>query len=398
MRIITASLLVACCLPGFAHAQAPTPAKCGQLEIVNKIQMVRGSNYDLVPVSINGAQKDLIFDTGSLYTTVSPRLVRDLHLPTAYGSKMTDLSGRVSYQVATIKEFIAGKMRGTSLLFQIDPNNSEDGAFALDRWQGVDLDVDYGTDTLNMFSQNHCPGAVQYWSAPAVAIIPISMDGNHVIVPVMLDGHEEQAVIDTGAYNTILDQPEAESAFHPTPGDKDTPDIGELNQVVSSRAFSHVFKNLSFGDVAVNNPKITILQHSPGVHIPMTAWRDNSPLQKEKLLIGMDVLRKLHVYFAFGEKKMYISAASVPTPEYLAQATEQAKALEKAHHDANMAAIDAVSTDNLKIRYERFAEARIDELVRQLASHPDDPNALASLCFAKATLKKDLDTALGACD
>jgi hypothetical protein len=300
--------------------------------------------------------------------------------------------------VATVREFMAGKMRGTSLLLQIDSDSSDDGAFALDRWQGVDLDVDFGTDTLNMFSQDHCPGAVQYWTAPAVAIIPITMDGNHVIVPVTLDGNEEQAVIDTGAFSTILDQPEAESAFHLTPGDSDTPDIGELNHVASARAFSHQFKSLSFGDVAVNNPKITILQHSPGVHVPMTAWRDDSPLRKEKLLIGMDVLRKLHVYFAFGEKKMYISAASVPTPEYLAQATEQFKALMKTHYDAGVATIDAMPADRLKIRYENSAEARIDDLTKQLISHPDDPSALGSLCFTKATLNKDLDAALRACD
>jgi hypothetical protein len=29
-----------------------------------------------------------------------------------------------------------------------------------------------------------------------------------------------------------------------------------------------------------------------------------------ELLLGMNVMRKLHIYFAFAERKMYISAAS----------------------------------------------------------------------------------------
>ena len=30
------------------------------------------------------------------------------------------------------------------------------------------------------------------------------------------------------------------------------------------------------------------------------------------MIIGMDVLRKLHMYIAFGERKLYVSPASAP--------------------------------------------------------------------------------------
>lgn len=298
---------------------AQAQEKCGQLEIVNKIQMVRSRYTDLVPVGINGVQKYFIFATGGYFTSVAPGVAKDLSLPVEIGTSTIDLRGRSSHNVATVRDFIAGKMRGSNLTLQVEASSLNDGIFALDRWQGVDLDVDFGTDTLNMFSQDHCPGAVQYWTAPAIAVIPISMDGNHVIVPVTLDGHVEQAIIDTGAANTALEQPEAQKVFGITPGDSNTPDTGALGGDSSLRVYTHSFKNLTFGDFAVNDPKIAIVPNTPGYHIPGTAWRDNSPLRKEKMLIGMDVLRKLHVYFAFGEKKMYISQASAPTQEYLAQ-------------------------------------------------------------------------------
>ena len=206
--------------------------------------------------------------------------------------------------------------------------------------------MDFGTDTLNMFSQNHCPGAVQYWTAPAIAVIPITMDGNHVTVPVTLDGHQEMAIIDTGSITTTLDEPEEESLFHLTLGGSDTPKSTDLNGNTSLKTYTHVFTNLSFGDVAVSNPKVTILPPLPNKF----GGRALAP-EQQKMLVGMDVLRKLHVYFAFGEKKMYVSQASVPTPDYLAQQVPLALAAIRLTQKTNAAAaVDALNSQFILIQ------------------------------------------------
>jgi hypothetical protein len=362
---------LAALLPTAAWAQ---DAKCGQLEIVNRIQMIPVGNRDLVPVTIDGAKRNLLFDTGGYFTQVSPALVQELDLSHDQGSAVQDITGRRSTSVATVKEFIAGQMRGTYLNFQVATINAFDGLFALDRWQGVDLDVDFGTDTLNMFSQKHCPGAVQYWTAPAIAVIPVTMDGNHVTVPVTLDGHQETALIDTGSVFSTLDEPEEENLFHLILGGSDTPESNNLNGDASLKTYNHVFTNLSFGDVAVNNPKITIIPPPPTKILGRAA----AP-EPYKMLIGMDVLRKLHIYFAFGEKKMYVSQASVPTPEHMAQQVPLA-----------LAAIRLTQKTN--------ALAAVTVLDNRLYSDPKNVTNLNLRCYWKATVKSDLDAALADCD
>ena len=59
---------------------------------------------------------------------------------------------------------------------------------------------------------------------------------------------------------------------------------------------------MTLGDITVNNPKVALY--------PATIF-GNDP----DMILGMDVLRKLHIYFAFREGKMYITPASVQTPE-----------------------------------------------------------------------------------
>ncbi len=89
------------------------------------------------------------------------------------------------------------------------------------------------------------------------------MDGNHVTAPITRDGHQEMALIDTGADYSDIDQSEEENLFHLTLGSDDTPESGPLNNDKTLKTHQHIFKNLAFGDVAVNNPLVTIIPATP---------------------------------------------------------------------------------------------------------------------------------------
>ena len=233
---------------------------------------------------------------------------------------MFDVAGNISRDEASVKVFQVGHMRGTDLRFPISPIPLPiDGFLALDHLTSLDVDVDFGTDTLNLFTQDHCAGAIQYWPGPPASVMPITMDGFHMIVPVMLDGHLERAVIDTGAGTTSIQADEEERVFGLTMGDADTPEKGVLNGDASLKTYAHKFKTLSFGDVTVTNPLVRIIPNAVGRHADKAqlagdrAKSEKDLIRKQDMLIGMDVLRKLHLYIAFGERKMYVSPATIPT-------------------------------------------------------------------------------------
>jgi hypothetical protein len=136
-----------------------------------------------------------------------------------------------------------------------------------------------------------------------------------------LDGREMRADIDTGASGTDLYRDTAKGFYNLTMGDTDTPEIGKLNGDADLKVYGHVFKSLSFGSIAVNNPHINIIPKEMGRDLSKVGLggsrvrTERDLIDQPDLIIGMDVLRKLHLYIAMKEDKMYISDASgLPAP------------------------------------------------------------------------------------
>jgi len=415
LRVIMAIAALTALLPSNVYASDT----CGPLKPLNQVQMTRNGFADLVPVTINGVPKNFLFDTGGYYTQVSLPVADELRLPIQQGKiQMSDATGRVSREQASIREFVVGNMRSTDLDFPISPISLPiDGIFALDHWTAFDLDVDFGTDMLNIFSQDHCPGGGQYWTAPAMAVIPITMEGFHIYVPVTLDGHELRAAIDTGENLMALTTDDAKQLFSLDLGSEETPEVSGLNGDASLKVYTHIFNSLALGDIAVNNPKIAIVPNvvsnnadfSPLVGNPAKTERE--PLDKPDLIIGMDVLRKLHIYFAFGENKMYVSMASATTATQTASASTiplapaaaatllaPTETQSDAQRVENEAKIAAEPQSVVQSAYKKYAAQRIAELDHLLTSDPNNIQGLSSRCYTRATVKSDLDEALADCD
>jgi hypothetical protein len=204
------------------------------------------------------------------------------------------------------------------------------GLIGGDMLKRYDVEFNFVTRKVNFFSPDHCEGKVIYWPATAFVVVPFSMapppHGNpatwapsaeydsQIYVPVTLDGKSFQAMIDTGAPNTTMSAATAERAFGITarsPGavPSSNPDQG---------TFGYVFHNLSFGGIAASNPHIMIFPDVVGKNDPDNTAITGSMIMRnddgmqEDLIIGMDVLAKLHLYIAYGEKKLYITPPDQP--------------------------------------------------------------------------------------
>ena len=77
--------------------------------------MIRVGSRDLVPVTIDGAKRNLLFDTGGYFTQVSPALAKELNLSRNQGSIVEDVTGRRSSSVATVDKFIVGRIHGAHI-------------------------------------------------------------------------------------------------------------------------------------------------------------------------------------------------------------------------------------------------------------------------------------------
>jgi predicted aspartyl protease len=315
--IVGSLAILVACLGSQASAE-----DCGPLKHINAIDLVGGPNRALVPVAINGIPKLFLLDTGGGKSTINGTVAEELELPRRESNmRMLDLYGHASNKFVRVEKFGVGRQAGDiELMVEPDPDFGRGtryvGIFAPDLMgEGkYDVEIDFGTLKMNYFLKDHCPGRVVYWPHNVLAVTPFTFRKGHFRLMVEVDGKHLTAEIDTGAFNTSMTADAAKRIFDIVP---ETPGSMPLNAQGMTAAFERVFSALDFEGVAVKNPHVIIIPELVGSKDPENSLRTGSSIKRyddlddqSDMLIGMDILRKLHLYIASDEEKIYITEAS----------------------------------------------------------------------------------------
>ena len=330
--VLTAGLLLAL---GMA---APVFADCAPLAMVTSVDMhIGGDGRVYVPVKINDVRKSMLVDTGGFFTEITPDTVGELNLDTRHtGLAIVGVGGDTT-SLAANAPFQLGNLKASSLDFMVMPDNqllADDvadaaGLLAPSFMRSYDVEFDFAAKKFSLLSQDHCEGKVVYWpaSAGAIAIVPIRINSDgHIELQVELDGRKLTAILDTGATNTVLNLDVAQDSFGVHPGDATTPETGHLTGSNVAKTYTHRFKRLALEGVSVGNPTLDLLpdlvrtrMHDPRDTVSGDT-RLRSTTQKttlDDMILGMDILRRLHLYIAYREKKLYVTPAAAPALQRL---------------------------------------------------------------------------------
>lgn len=309
-----------------AAGGASAESACGPLKLLSVQQMAHFGSTDVmvVPVTINGVDKGMVLDTGADTTQLSRAAAEELKLnihPSRdrMHAEARDVSGNISTSAATVPSLRFGKVGFQDIELHIwpDPDFSRRtpqlaGMLSRDLLFDYDVDVDFGTGILKLFSQDHCYGAVNYWQPRTIAAMRIALRGGQIHIPVSLDGHTLDAVIDTGSQYTILSMPVARRLFGLSPDSPGVTPLGVVNNGPALNSYMHTFASLSFGGVTVLTPDMMLLPDRMARGGDRTQQTGNRALLNTglpDLTIGMDVLRHLHIYLAPAEHNFYVSEA-----------------------------------------------------------------------------------------
>jgi hypothetical protein len=243
----------------------------------------------------------------------------------------------------TIADFSLGTLHGTNVTWPVSggrggrggggrggDGDSEDarpaGLFSLNYMRLYDIDVDFGSDKLRFFNQDHCPGGVLYWKTPGVVgVVPLAVDGGRVTVPVTLDGKQITGVIDTAAAGSSVYAAVASRVLGIELGGAKAP-ADSPSKAFNGQSYSYT-GTLAIGPLTLPASAITINPDvaTQGGGAAMEAMNRSMGIQSElahpEVKIGMNVLRQMHLYFAFGENRLYatgttntLAAAPAKTP------------------------------------------------------------------------------------
>ena len=281
------------------------PATCTLQQVVGVDMLTDFTGVVGVPVKFN--QKDAILgiDTGSLYSSISIPLVNELNLQHhdlpkgEYG-----FFGGVSVRyTAEIGDFSLGALRAKNVTFLVLPSDITDmdfdGLLGPEVMHNYDVELDFAGGRFNMFRPHPCAGEAVYWANNGYAVVPMQVgDDWGVKVQVTLDGKTFDAVIDTGSTRSVLTMEAAKDLFgldEKSPGVQSLGDL-QLNNKAGNVSYQYPFKAMNFSGVTVNNPDIVLVSRKQ--------LGDGPPA-----LIGISILRQLHLYIAYKEQKLYVTPA-----------------------------------------------------------------------------------------
>jgi predicted aspartyl protease len=164
--------------------------------------------------------------------------------------------------------------------------------------RSYDADFDFANAAFRLFSSDHCEGKVVYWTHDPYGAVEFRLNQfGQITVPIMLDGHEIRATIDTGAYHSVasletvkdaLGIDDTNSDLHLIPGMPDRP------------RYHYPLKTLSLQSITVNNPDVILIPDN----------QSRQPPGAPKMLLGINVLKQLHLYFAYRERTLYVTPAA----------------------------------------------------------------------------------------
>jgi predicted aspartyl protease len=261
-----------------------------------------------VPVALDNRLFNLQVDTGTDVTTVTWETSEELGLkakPTANGGAFLNNVSLNAY--AYLDSLGIGPLHASDRwpVLIMSGNAMEPTTFGLlgaDVMKNYDVEFDFFRGKFNLFAHNKCPGAV-YWTHDVYAEIPIQIDFNsHIVVDAGLDGKKVRVILDTGSDDSIMSLDAARSLFDWGDSDPRIKRIGtvNINGGAAAPIYEYPFGYLSFEGIAVRNPRIRL--------VPRENF-DPHGRDDANIVLGMSVLRQLHLYVAYDEKKLYLTGA-----------------------------------------------------------------------------------------
>ena len=288
---------------GAAPCAAADNEACNLVRAASLDMSTDSSGGQVVPLTLSGRTLNLLVDTGGIDSMLTESVVDSLKLRVAPfpDRRVVMFGGYRLNRFAVGHDIDFGGLKAPCKEFIIMPEghlpDGLDGTLAPDILRAYDDEFDFAGAKLNLFLSNHCQTNMTYWTKSEHAEIPIEQDHDgHISFFVMLDGKKIRATLDTGASRSVLNLEEAEDLFGFTQSDSK---LKTLAKTDNGYTYMYPFKTLNFSGGSVANPDLTLF-----------STRDEGMSGGPALILGMGILRQLHMYIAYREQALYVTAAS----------------------------------------------------------------------------------------
>jgi hypothetical protein len=347
LKLSSAAFAAALLCAGSATA-APV---CALNQIASLPITTTASGKIAVPVKIAGRDVLMAVELGAGTTGVNANLIEQMKLDTTpirdaeaaagLGGWGTPGAAKFIYQDDVFTNGITTVLQRKVNLaeFQIGALDIKDyPMFAMPAWTNadgivgvlgtsmlshVDVELDFQNAKMNLFLPTQCTNPV-YWSN-SFAVLPLELNSltGEATSPLSLDGKTLQGAFSTDPGHGEMSLFVATNVLGISISDPRVKEAGIKANSDDLKIYRYPFKSLTLNGISIQDPMIDLTTDRPATDIGDCAdiklrggWYSGSGQEKgasamcaTDLTIRLDELRKLHLYFAFSEKKLYVTAA-----------------------------------------------------------------------------------------
>lgn len=305
-------------------AAAPAHAAC-RAELGPDLPIVMDGNQPLVRGEINGKPMLALVDTGATVSLVWRGAAARYGLPVRRlrGVTLMGVDGQKEAESTTVRELKLGKQSSRNLDLVMAgadrPLGRSDIAMIIgqDILSKSDVEFDFGRGVMRFIKSVDCgpDDSLAYWGEPysMAPIEPVSLRQTDLAAPVLLNGRRIRAVLDTGAYTSVVTLSAAAIAGL-QPGRPGVEESGETTGMVGRGVRSYLarFQSLQLGDQTVNRPKLRIADLFGRSRQARTGSSIRGEASNTDMLIGADFFRSHRVLVAYSQRRMYFTHRGGP--------------------------------------------------------------------------------------
>jgi len=278
----------------------------------NSCTLVRAASLDMstdpvggpiVPLTIGGQTVNLLIDTEGIDSMLTKSVVETLKLvkQSIFGSRIVMFGGDRIDSWTIARDIDLGGLKAPKMIFMVMPDGHVPegigGTLAPDIMRLYDDEFDFANAKFNLFVPSQCRGNLAYWTKDEHAEISFDLNRfGQIGFIVELDGKKFRASLDTGSSRSILRLEEAENSFGFQESD---PQLQTIAKTANGHTYKYPFRTLSFGGVTVSNPDLVLFSRA-----------DDRLPGGPTLIVGMGILRQLHMYIAYNQRILYVTPAS----------------------------------------------------------------------------------------
>jgi predicted aspartyl protease len=188
------------------------------------------------------------------------------------------------------------------MFFYIFPGHlppGDDGMLSNDILRNYDFEFEFAKGEFRLYYLGHCDGAPRALFTGPITEVPAETDeSGHIRITTELDGKSIDSFVDTGFWHSTADWEKVKDLFHLSETSTGVTTANDFDGKIPT--YRYPFKSLKIGDVSIDTPNIILAPRA------LSNMKDRQP----DLIVGIDVLRQLHMYFDHRDRTLYIGPAS----------------------------------------------------------------------------------------